>query len=87
MVLWPDYWERTISPEWYDIIGKPVVGNKQVRTGRFPVNIHNMLTSELEINETRFHDLEGALPDLSTESGQVMFNKRFTESHVDDFVL
>ena len=70
--------ERTISPEWYDIIGKPVVGNKQVRTGRFPVNIHNMLTSELEINETRFHDLEGALPDLSTESGQVMFNKRLT---------
>lgn len=76
MVLWPDYWERTISPEWYDIIGKPIVGNKQVRTGRFPVNIHNMLTSELEINETRFHDLEGALPDLSTESGQVMFNKK-----------
>ncbi|KAG7666165.1 MNN2 [[Candida] subhashii] len=74
MVLWPDYWQRTMSPEWHDIIGKPYSLTEKVRDGRFPLVIPQELTPEEEEN-TKFNDLKGTLADLSTESGQVMINK------------
>ncbi|EGW35602.1 uncharacterized protein SPAPADRAFT_58821 [Spathaspora passalidarum NRRL Y-27907] len=74
MVLWPDYWPRTMSPEWHDIIGKPYSLTEKVRDGRFPlVNVQH-LTPEQE-EKTKFTELKGTLSDLSTESGQVMINK------------
>lgn len=74
MVLWPDYWKRTMSPEWYEIIDKPVSLTEKVRDGRFPLVIPQKLTPEEE-EETSFTDLKGTIADLSTESGQVMLNK------------
>ncbi|EGV60320.1 hypothetical protein CANTEDRAFT_116375 [Yamadazyma tenuis ATCC 10573] len=80
MVTWPDYWERTISPVFYDISGLKVNEDKRVRYNRFPLATPDGLTSNLNTRESiadevPYHDLEGAIPNLSTESGQVLINK------------
>lgn len=76
MVTWPDYWRRTISPVFYDISGLNVNENKRVRYNRFPLAITDSDRSNVEgDSDVPFHDLEGAIPDLSTESGQLMINK------------
>ncbi|KAK6459464.1 type II Golgi membrane protein [Scheffersomyces xylosifermentans] len=78
MITWPDYWRRTISPKYYDIAGIQVNEKKRVRFNRFPLNAASTSSSNLaesEENNVPFHDLEGAIPDLSTESGQLIINK------------
>lgn len=81
MVLWPDYWKRTISPVFYDISGSFVNEKKRARYNRFPLALDstqssNILPSESDESEAvPYHDLEGTIPDLSTESGQVLINK------------
>ncbi|RCK56014.1 Alpha-1,2-mannosyltransferase MNN22 [Candida viswanathii] len=74
MVLWPDYWQRTIHPEWYEIAGKKYSTIYKTKDGKFPLNGPVPLTPEEEAN-TRFNDLAGTIPDMSTESGQLMINK------------
>ncbi|KAI5963798.1 uncharacterized protein KGF55_002678 [Candida pseudojiufengensis] len=78
MITWPDYWKRTIFPKYYDIADIQVNEGKRVRYDRFPlfepVNSPGALNVE-ETDEIPYHDLENAIPDLSTESGQLMINK------------
>lgn len=78
MITWPDYWERTISPSFYDIAGVKVNEKKRVRYNRFPLNVP--LTEDPNLNDDEaksvpYHDLDGAVPNLSTESGQLVVNK------------
>ncbi|KAG7664062.1 uncharacterized protein J8A68_002386, partial [[Candida] subhashii] len=68
MVLWPDYWNRSIFPLYYDIAKIPINVNKQARVGTLPL-IDPIDLTEGEAKAATFHDLEGAIPDLSTESG------------------
>ncbi|KAI5951260.1 hypothetical protein KGF54_004334 [Candida jiufengensis] len=78
MITWPDYWKRTIYPKYYDIADIQVNDHKRLRYDRFPlyepINSHGALNVKSE-DEVPFHDLEHAVPDLSTESGQLMINK------------
>lgn len=71
MVLWPDYWTRTTSPLFYDIAGINVT-NTRVRKGKWP-----LIPSEIveELDKVPLHDLEGSIPDLSSESGQLLIRK------------
>ncbi|KAK6205220.1 putative type II membrane protein [Scheffersomyces amazonensis] len=78
MITWPDYWRRTISPKFYDIAGLSVNDRKRVRYNRYPLNVPKGLDYNLDEEEKHkvpFHDLEGTIPDLSTESGQFFINK------------
>lgn len=78
MITWPDYWERTISPVFYDIANVEVNEKKRVRYNRFPLNVPATDSSNLdpsEIESVPFHDLEGTIPSLSTESGQLFVDK------------
>ncbi|ODV76809.1 glycosyltransferase family 71 protein [Suhomyces tanzawaensis NRRL Y-17324] len=78
MITWPDYWQRTVSPKFYEIAGIEVNELKRVRYNRFPLKTSSkeeMNMSDDDLASVPFHDLEGALPDLSTESGQLMINK------------
>lgn len=70
MITWPDYWVRTTSPHFYNIAGRQVSDLHRVRWNRFP--LHNAGPAN---NEVPYHDLDGAIPDLSTESGQLFINK------------
>lgn len=77
MVMWPDYWRRTTSPVFYDVAGVKVNEKKRVRDNRFSLNVGEKESnlSDEEMKKVPYHDLEGAVPDLSTESGQIFINK------------
>lgn len=77
MITWPDYWRRTISPHFYDIAGVSVNEKKRVRYDRLPIG-YDKSGNNLEENgqdSVPFHDLDGTVPNLSTESGQLFINK------------
>lgn len=61
-ILWPDYWRRTTSPAFYNITN--------VQLGE---RVRGDLTSTSRVP---LHHLEGAMPDMSTESGQIAIDKR-----------
>ncbi|CAH6723328.1 alpha-1,2-mannosyltransferase Mnn22p [[Candida] jaroonii] len=80
MITWPDYWKRSISPLFYDIAGISVNERKRVRYGRFPLAVDTTVKTNVEEKEDEkenvpYHDLQGTIPDLSTESGQFLINK------------
>ncbi|KAI5967474.1 hypothetical protein KGF57_000367 [Candida theae] len=78
MITWPDYWKRSIYPKYYDIAGIQVNEHKRARHDRFPLFEPLSAKTALDVSpEDRvpYHDLEGAVPDLSTESGQLIINK------------
>ncbi|CCH42193.1 putative secreted protein [Wickerhamomyces ciferrii] len=73
MVLWPDYWLRTTSPLFYDIANINIT-NKRVRMGKWPM-LESKIIPENQLDQVPLHDLEGSIPDLSSESGQLMIRK------------
>lgn len=78
MITWPDFWRRTGSPQFYDIEGKKI--------GQTPVRYRNDFfvdpkfieydRSEDIFYSLTFHDREGTLPDWTTESGEMLINKK-----------
>lgn len=79
MITWPDYWKRTISPLFYDVAEIEVNENKRVRYNRFPLynapNVRSNIYTDQEREEVPFHDLQGSIAELSTESGELIINK------------
>lgn len=74
LITWPDYWARTISPYFYSIARIKVHENIRARFNRLPMITPLEITPKEQL-EVPYHDLEGALPNLSTESGQLIVNK------------
>jgi len=76
MITWPDYWVRRITPKFYDIAGVKVNEKKRVRYNIYPLEVSDSSSlNEEEMKDVPYHDLEGTIPDLSTESGQIFINK------------
>lgn len=76
LVLWPDFWRRRHHPAYYQVAGVQlgeVVRNivDDVSPTERYANPHANLRTEVPL-----HDREGAIPDLSTESGQLVVNKK-----------
>lgn len=71
MILWPDYWRRTTSTYFYEIAGINVT-NIRIRDEKWPISSPEEIK---DINSVPYHDLKGSLPDLSSESGQLMIRK------------
>lgn len=63
-VIWPDYWFRTVSPHFYNVtgitLGERVRGDLSVQD---PTKIPQA-------------DRDGAIPDKSNETGQILIDKR-----------
>lgn len=74
LITWPDYWARTISPFFYSIARIKVYENVRARFNRLPMITPLEITPAQQL-EVPYHDLEGAVPNLSTESGQLIVNK------------
>ncbi|GAV51649.1 hypothetical protein ZYGR_0AF01200 [Zygosaccharomyces rouxii] len=75
-VLWPDFWRRTTQPIYYDIAGISVNRHKRVRNcfdNLTPPEVYTKNTKQMD--NIPFHDFEGTIPDVSTESGQLMISK------------
>lgn len=76
LVLWPDFWRRTTQPLFYDIAGIPVDRKKRVRNCFDDLTPAEVYTKNLDdLSDVPFHDLGGSIPEVSTESGQLMISK------------
>ncbi|KAK6464502.1 mannosyltransferase putative-domain-containing protein [Scheffersomyces coipomensis] len=77
LILWPDYWQRSLSPIYYEIAQKPVNEDVRVRWNRYPlINAEFKTETNIEQFENyNYHEYLGTIPDLSTESGQIVYNK------------
>lgn len=79
MITWPDYWRRTTSPRYYDIIGKKIgevvryLDDDHTDSKYFTPDKQ---TSEYLKNEVGFHNRDGTLREWTTESGQMLINKK-----------
>lgn len=70
LVIWPDAWARTTHPKYFEIAGVTVTD--EIIRGPYK----GQDSSKLDINkEVSFHDLEGTLPNPSSESGMILINK------------
>ena len=76
MVLWPDYWRRVTHPSFYKL-ARFKVGDKRVRNGQDNLTPPELYASGMEdpIKDIPLHDRQGTVPDLTTESGQILVNK------------
>lgn len=81
-VLWPDLWQRTIAPVFYDIAGiKP---GEPIR--RMGIRNGDSFSDYIKRPRDRihFHDFDNLPDTISTETGQLAFSKR---EHFRSFVL
>jgi alpha 1,2-mannosyltransferase len=81
LVTWPDYWERTSSPHLYEVLDMPVNETIKARDGSWTLN---QAQKVMNLSEVKYHDLEGTLPNPSTESGQLLIRK---SDHVKTMLL
>lgn len=76
LILWPDFWRRTTMPLFYEIAGMPYNKNKRVRNNFDDITPPEVYTKDMtDFSDVPFHDMEGTLPDPSTESGQLLISK------------
>ncbi|SGZ54138.1 CIC11C00000000445 [Sungouiella intermedia] len=78
LIVWPDFWHRTTSPDYYTIAGCLVSKTKlhpayNERAGEF---IERETTGDVDWENILFHDRLGTIPDPSSESGQLMISKK-----------
>lgn len=87
LIVWPDFWHRTTSPDYYTIAGC-LISKTQLHpeynehAGEFRERENTY--KELDWENVRFHDRLGAIPDPSSESGQLMISKK---SHMRALLL
>ncbi|KAL6940299.1 hypothetical protein ACO0QE_004197 [Hanseniaspora vineae] len=83
MIMWPDYWRRSTNPKYYQIAGLDI--NFKNRTSNLvdfftPSKVytpHDKLDDmDFLQNELPYHEFDGAIPDTSSESGQLLINKK-----------
>lgn len=78
MIVWPDFWRRSTSPLYYEIVGINVDETKHVRNSYnderdTPPNTETLEQIEENIS---YHDLKGTFAEASSESGQLLVNKK-----------
>lgn len=80
LVIWPDIWRRSTSPTYYEIAGVKVNETHQVRRSYYDHRDHPdgmaNFTKEDYNDKISYHDLEGTFPEASSETGQVLINKK-----------
>ncbi|AAS52702.1 AER018Cp [Eremothecium gossypii ATCC 10895] len=85
LVLWPDFWRRSTSPDYYEIARVQVDYNRRVRNHIDNLTPASVYTQNMkDLSSIPMHDMEGTLPDPSTESGQLLIDK---ERHLSTVLL
>ncbi|CCF57082.1 hypothetical protein KAFR_0C00870 [Kazachstania africana CBS 2517] len=76
LVLWPDFWRRTTQPLYYEIADVSVDFKTRVRNSIDDITPPPVYTKDMnDLSNIPLHDLKGTIPDVSTESGQLMISK------------
>lgn len=86
LIVWPDFWHRTTSPHYYEIAGVEVSKDQLLpryheMLGEYVEQTADKNTDWLKVN---FHERVGAIPDPSSESGQLMISKK---THLNSLLL
>lgn len=79
LVIWPDLWRRSTSPKFYEIAGIKVDPAKKLRnsyTKGDPRGVFQSADYETSIAHNSYHDCQGAIPEPSSETGQLLINKK-----------
>lgn len=79
LVIWPDLWRRSTSPQFYEATGVSYNEKWRMRNSYFGDDAKG--TAE---NKPSLHDCQGTIPDASSETGQMMIDK---EKHFQTLVL
>lgn len=79
MIIWPDLWRRSTSPNFYDIADIEVDPEWQMRNSYFPGDERGTTKDKISL-----HDTKGTMPEASSETGQFMINK---EAHFGTLIL
>lgn len=70
LVMWPDLWRRSTSPIFYDIAQIATDSKKRVRNSYFLGDTRG------SSDQILYHDSEGTIPEASSETGQILINKK-----------
>lgn len=86
-IVWPDFWHRTTSPDYYKIAGVEVSKTKLLpryneRDGDYIDQ--DVPGADFDWENSSFHEREGSIPDPSSESGQLMISKK---THMNSLLL
>ncbi|CCE63438.1 hypothetical protein TPHA_0E03480 [Tetrapisispora phaffii CBS 4417] len=90
LITWPDIWRRVTAPAYYKIANINYNLDNRVRymaDDVTPTSYYDNIVNpgnNYKLRRTPFHDFEGTLPDLTSESGQLMVNK---ETHFRTLLL
>ncbi|EGV64203.1 hypothetical protein PSN45_003668 [Yamadazyma tenuis] len=85
LIVWPDFWKRATSPLYYSIAGIKMDQKKYLPRYNELINDYEDIDySKFPPKEVPFHQFKGAIPDPTSESGQLMINKK---THLSVLVL
>lgn len=78
LVVWPDFWQRSTSPDYYKIAGVEVSKTELLDkySERYGGYLAQEVTEPLDWINSPFHERVGAIPNPSSESGQLMISKK-----------
>ena len=86
-IVWPDFWKRTVSPAYYQIAGIQVSQTQlHPRYDEVAGKYEDIpfVNSPLDLQSVPLHQRKGAIPDPTSESGQLMISK---SSHMQALIL
>lgn len=77
MIFWPDFWRRVTHPKYYELTGKKI-GSARVRYWSDTITPPELYLDDTlnPATDISLHDLASTVPDLSSESGQLIVNKK-----------
>lgn len=79
LIIWPDIWRRVTAPDFYEVANIDINLNHRVRylgDDVSPISRYQSIVSPPNLfTEVPLHDLEGAIPDPTSESGQIVVDK------------
>lgn len=87
LIVWPDFWKRTTSPNYYKIAGISLSTKKLYDRYNAEAGAYEKLddsVKKLDVKDLPLHLREGAIPDPSSESGQLMISKK---THIRPLLL
>lgn len=85
LVTWPDFWRHTTQPLFYDIAGMNINMKNRVRNADDDITPPVVYTKDFkDLEDVPLHDFDGTIPDPSTESGEMIFNK---DKHLNTILL
>lgn len=86
LVVWPDFWQRSTSPDYFRIAGVEISKTKLLDkySESYGGYLPQKVTDPLDWLNAPYHEREGAIPNPSSESGQLMISKK---THMKEILL